>query len=171
MFDPAHTQVDMTLDATLHTVHGAFKLKSGEIHFDPQTGKAQGAIVIDAASGNTGDDSRDKKMHEQVLESAKYPEITFVPEQVKGSIPAKGTAQIPVSGVIRIHGQEHPLFFMVSADAPSGGQIHVKAEFSIPYKEWGMKDPSNFLLRVSDTVKIEIDAVARLGALSAAATP
>jgi len=170
-FDPAHTQISMTLDATMHTVHGTFKLKGGEIRFDPQTGKAQGEFVIDATSGDTDNSSRDKKMHEEVLESAKYPEITFLPDQVKGTIPASGTAQMPLSGTIRIHGQEHPLAFEAGVDAPSGNQIHVKAEFSIPYQKWGMKNPSNFLLRVGDTVEIEIDAVARLGPLSASATP
>ena len=161
-FDPAHTQISMTLDATLHTVHGTFKLKSGLIQFDPQSGKCHGAIVIDATSGNTDNDSRDKKMHQEVLESAKFPEITFLPDQVKGAIPASGSSQMPLSGTIRIHGQDHPLSFVADVDSPSGNQIHVKAKFSIPYQKWGMKNPSNFFLHVGDTVEIEIDAVAQL---------
>jgi len=51
--DPAATKIDFTLGATLHTVHGTFKLKSGEIRFDPATGKASGAVIVDATSGYT----------------------------------------------------------------------------------------------------------------------
>ena len=76
-FDPAATQVDFTLGATLSTVHGIFKLKSGQIDFDPATGKAGGAVILDATSGNTDNSSRDKKMHGEILESAKFPEIAF----------------------------------------------------------------------------------------------
>src|SRR5215472_5806298 len=58
--DPAQTRVSITLDATLHTVHGIFKLKAGELDFDPKSGKARGSIVVDATSGNTDNSSRDK---------------------------------------------------------------------------------------------------------------
>lgn len=169
-FDPARTQVSMTLDATAHTVHGTFKLKSGAIQFDPLSGKAQGAIVIDATSGDTGNSSRDSKMHQQVLESAKFPEILFSPAEVKGSVPAQGSSQVSLNGTFRIHGQDHPLSFVGEVTAPSNGTIHVKTSFSVPYEKWGMKNPSNFFLRVGDSVEIEIDAVAQLSS-TAAATP
>jgi polyisoprenoid-binding protein YceI len=169
-FDPAHTQINMTLDATAHTVHGTFKLKSGTIQFDPHSGKAQGAIVIDATSGNTGNSSRDNKMHQQVLESAQFPEISFSPAEVKGSIPTQGAGQVLLTGTFRIHGQDHPLSFVGEVASPSNGSIHVKTSFSIPYEKWGMKNPSNFFLHVGDSVEIEIDAVAQLST-SPAATP
>ena len=69
--DPAQTQVTFVLDTTLHTVHGTFQLKSGQIHFDTATGKASGTIVVDARSADTDNKSRDKKMHQEILESQK----------------------------------------------------------------------------------------------------
>lgn len=168
--DPAHTQISMTLDATAHTVHGTFKLKSGSIQFDPHTGKAQGAIVIDATSGNTGNSSRDNKMHQQVLESAQFPDISFSPAEVKGSIPAQGSGQVLLTGTFRIHGQDHPFSFVGEVTAPSNGSMQVKTSFSIPYEKWGMKNPSNFFLHVGDSVEIEIDAAAQLSA-APSATP
>lgn len=169
-FDPARTQVNMTLDATAHTVHGTFKLKSSTIQFDPHSGKAQGAIVIDATSGDTGNSSRDSKMHQQVLESAKFPEISFSLAEVKGTVPAQGSAQILLNGTFRIHGQDHPLSFVGEVSAPSDGTIHVKTSFSVPYEKWGMKNPSNFFLHVGDSVEIEIDAIAQMSS-APAATP
>src|SRR5690242_15210846 len=67
--DPAQTKVNFSVDSTLHTVHGDFRLQRGSIQFDNATGQAGGAIVVDAASGQSGNDGRDKKMHKDVLES------------------------------------------------------------------------------------------------------
>ena len=165
--DPSLTEVDITLDATLHTVHGQFRLKSGEISFEARSGNAQGAIVVDAASGNTENTSRDKKMHEEVLESKKFPEIVFLPTHVSGEIPTNGTSQVRVDGVMRIHGQEHPLSLVVDVDAPSRNQLHAKTHTSIPYQKWGMKNPSNFFLHVGDIVEIEINAAGEVSSLLA----
>jgi polyisoprenoid-binding protein YceI len=61
--DPAQSTVHWSLDSSLHTVHGTFKVKRGTVTVDPATGKAKGEIVVDAASGESGNDSRDRKMH------------------------------------------------------------------------------------------------------------
>ena len=78
--DPALTKVQYTVDTTLHMVHGTFNLKSGTLQFDPQTGKADGAIVVYATSGESGNTSRDERMHKEILETPKYPEATFRPD-------------------------------------------------------------------------------------------
>src|ERR1700758_500815 len=80
--DPAQTKITFTVDTTLHMVHGTFKMKRGEIRFDPATGKASGSIVVDAGSGDSENESRDKKMHKEVLESDKFSEIVFTPAEV-----------------------------------------------------------------------------------------
>src|SRR5579862_1345434 len=82
--DPVATHVKFILPDVLHTVHGEFTLKSGAIEFDPVTARASGAIVVDAASGESGSRGRDSRMHKNILESAMFPEITFVPDRVDG---------------------------------------------------------------------------------------
>ena len=156
--DPAQTTIEFTLDSTLHTVHGTFKLKSGHISFDPATGKASGAIVVDSTSGDSDNKSRDKKMHEEILESQKYPEIVFTPQHVKGAIKPQGASQVEVSGVFRIHGQDHDLTMTFSVQPPAGDKIEASTQFSVPYVQWGIKSASTFLLRASDTVKVEVHA-------------
>ena len=84
--DPAHTQIEFTLGATLHTVHGAFALKSGTIRFDPSTGLVSGLVVVDAQSGDSGNKGRDRKMHKEILESQRYPEVTFSPTKLSGTL-------------------------------------------------------------------------------------
>ena len=46
--DPAQTQVQFTLSDILHTVHGAFKLKRGTVHYDFATGKSSGDRKVES---------------------------------------------------------------------------------------------------------------------------
>ena len=160
--DPATTHINFTLAATLHTVHGTFKLKSGQIQWDAATGRASGSIAIDATSGNTDNPSRDKNMHDQVLESGKFPEITFTPSQIKGALNREGSSQLAVAGVIQIHGQDHDQTLNLAVEQSAGGTLQTTTQFPIPYVKWGIKDPSTFLLHVADTVNVEIQATASL---------
>ena len=157
--DPAQTKIEFTLPATGHTVHGTFKLKSGEIRFDTASGKASGAIVVDATSGESGSDGRDKKMHQEIIESTKFSEIVFTPEHVQGSVAPQGTSQVQVSGEFRICGQDHAMTLALAVEPAAGKQLKVATQFSVPYVEWGLKNPSTFILRVGKAVGVDIHAV------------
>jgi polyisoprenoid-binding protein YceI len=156
--DPVQTKVEFTVGSTLHTVHGNFKLKSGQVRFDPATGKASGAIVVDATSGNSESEGRDKKMHQQVLDSPKYSEIIFTPTLVKGAIAPQGPSQLELSGTFRLRGQDHDLTLAIAVEPAAGSQFQATTKFSVPYIKWGLKNPGNFFLKVDDTVEIEIHA-------------
>ena len=78
-FAPQQTTINFTLGDILHTVHGAFSLKSGNIHFNPSTGAVNGEILVDATSGNSGNSSRDLKMHKEILESDHTARSHFCP--------------------------------------------------------------------------------------------
>lgn len=159
--DPAQTQVSFTLADVLHTVHGTFKLKRGMVKFDPATGRASGLVVIDAASGDSGSHARDRKMHKDILESAKYPEITFAPDQVQGQVAPQGDFQAKVTGVFTMHGESHPLTLVVQAHRAGEG-LTADTQFTIPYVSWGLKNPSTLFLRVNDTVDIAIHAAGQI---------
>jgi polyisoprenoid-binding protein YceI len=160
--DPGNTNIDFTLEATLHTVHGNFELKSGQIRFDPSSGSAEGSIVIDATSANTGNHSRDQNMHGEILESARFPEIIFTPNSMKNAdflTPGRrGTAEVEVSGTVRLLGQDHDAVLKISVQPEEDGQMKISTRLSVPYVKWGLKNPSTFLLRVSDTVEVDIQA-------------
>jgi len=164
--DPAHTEIHFTLGSTFHTVHGIFKLKSGEIHFESSTGKASGSIVVDATSGDSDNKGRDKKMHQEILESPKFGEIVFMANTVKGSLASQGASQVQLSGVFRLHGQDHEMTLTASV-VSTGARLQATTHFSIPYVKWGLKNPSTFLLHADDTVDIDIQASGELATASA----
>src|SRR5262249_6342254 len=105
--DPAKTQVKFTLDAFLHKVHGTMKLTQGRIEIDTAPGEASGRMVVDARSAETGNDDRDSRMHKEILESQKYPEIVFSPKHVEGAVSPQGKSHVQLRGIISIHGREH----------------------------------------------------------------
>jgi polyisoprenoid-binding protein YceI len=149
--NPAQTEINFTLPDVLHTVHGAFQLKSGFIRFDPSTGKASGAVIVDVTSGASGSPARDRKMHKEILESRRYPEAVFTPERVEGRFSAEGVAELQVHGLFKIHGGEHEMSFQTRVET-KGDQLVANMHAILPYVQWGMKNPSTFILRVSDKV-------------------
>jgi len=156
--DPAQTKIEWTLADVLHTVHGTFKMRSGSVTFDPRSGDANGEIIVDATSGESGNHTRDKKMHSEILESARYKEITFSPNHVTGKITEQGTSNLQVQGVFRIHGADHDLTLSLQVEK-SGDDVKARTSFLVPYQDWGMKNPSTFLLKVENKVSISVSSV------------
>jgi polyisoprenoid-binding protein YceI len=167
--DPAQTKIQWTLEAVLHTVHGTFKLRSGSVTFDPQSGAASGEIIVDATSGESGNPSRDKKMHKEVLESQRYPEIVFSPNHVMGKLDDQGTSNLQVQGVLHIHGANHDLTLSLPCEK-NGDAGKASTSFVVPYQDWGMKNPSTFLLKVENKVSLSISSVGRI-TIDRAASP
>lgn len=156
-FVPAQTTINFTLGDVLHTVHGSFNLKSGQIHFVPASSAISGEIVVDATSGSSGSGARDRKMHKEILESARYSEVTFLPDRVEGKVQTAGASTVQVHGMFGIHGAEHEITVPAQIElTPDRWSLTV--HFSVPYVTWGMKDPSTFILRVEKTVGIDLHA-------------
>jgi len=159
--EPASTQLTWTLGDVLHTVHGTFKLRRGKIVFDSETGKAGGEIVVDATSGESGSGARDGRMHKNVLESAKYPDVSFAPDRLEGKVELTGVSNVKLHGIFRIHGGAHEITVPVKVTA-NAGSLDAEIKFEVPFVAWGMKDPSTLILRVNKSVEIELRTTGRL---------
>ena len=166
-FDPAQTKVEFTLGSLLHTVHGTFALKRGELRFDPATGVASGDLVVDATSGASGNNSRDRRMHKDVLQSDKYPSIEFHADRVEGKVMPQATSHVQLHGMFTIHGAAHEMTVPVVVQS-DGGRHTATAQFEIPYVKWGMKNPSTLMLRVNDKVEITVQTVSTPAPVTAA---
>ena len=159
--DPAATHIGYTLGDVLHTVRGSFRLKHGEIRIVPSTNAASGLLVVDAASGASGSTARDRRMHQNILESDRYPEITFAPDRVIGKLNTDGPCDVQLHGTFTIHGTPHELTMPVHAEL-GHDRVAATASFPVPYVKWGMKNPSTFILRVKDTVQIDMKISGRV---------
>lgn len=159
--DPAQTKVNFTVDSTLHTVHGDFRLKRGSIQFDSNTGAASGELVVDSASGESGSDGRDKRMHKEILESPKYSDIIFTPQHIKGAVANEGKSTVEVEGILTMHGKSKPVTMPIEVQLQNGTGS-ADGSFSVKYQEWGIKNPSTFILRVNDTVQIHVHTLGKI---------
>lgn len=154
--DPAQSHVHYIVDSTLHTVHGTFTLKDGTVRIDPASGKADGMVTVYATSGDSGNKARDERMHKEILETAKYPDAIFRPSQIEGTIAPSGASDVKLHGILLLHGGEHPIIATVHAEL-NGDHWTGTAKFEVPYMQWGIKNPSNWLLKVQSVVNVEID--------------
>jgi polyisoprenoid-binding protein YceI len=159
--DPKATFITFTFGATLHTVDGALQAKRGTVKLDTETGAASGWIVLDATSANTGNGRRDRKMHEKILESRRFPDIIFDVQKIAGKINRTGRSELQLEGILDFHGDRRFLSLPVVAKT-EGNRVTATGSLLIPYVQWGLKDPSFFLLRVEKEVRVTIEASGRL---------
>jgi len=166
--DPTQTTVKFTLGDVLHTVHGSFRLKQGALLIGP-TGNVTGQIIVDATSGDTGSGMRDRKMHKEVLESARYPEVSFRPDRIDGNIAGSGRSSVMVHGTFSIHGTDREIQVPAQVEI-TADHWTATVHFTIPYEKWGMKNPSTLFLRVSDSVEIDLMAAGTVAKHTASST-
>jgi polyisoprenoid-binding protein YceI len=153
--NPSKTLIEFRLAGALHTTHGQFKLERGTLSADLATGEAKGAIIVDAKSGDSGIDARDNRMKDSVLEVQKYPEIIFVPRHLTGHLEKDDQFRARLQGILKLHGADHLIVLDVQGHLV-GDSLIAKSHFSVPYVEWGMRDPSVLFLTVAKQVDIDI---------------
>lgn len=159
--DPAKTAIAFSLSGWPHETHGTFKLKRGLIRVYPATGRMDGIIIVDASSGNSGETLRDARMSSSILEAPRFPEISFVPQQVESHGDLRAQFPVKVRGLLSLHGVQHD--FMVDAlISRSGNTTMIHSSFVIPYVKWGLEDPSILMFKVSKEVRVDLTTDARL---------
>jgi polyisoprenoid-binding protein YceI len=129
--DPAKTLVEFRLGGSIHNTHGKFLLRAGIIKADSASGKAEGTIVVDAASGDSGDSIRDHRMRDSILEAEKFPEITFTARHIEGHLDGGGSFQVKLAGVLKLHGAEHEIVIDTHGTLIDDNLV-ATAHFSIP---------------------------------------
>jgi polyisoprenoid-binding protein YceI len=160
-FDPAATKITWSLAGNVHTTHGTFQLKEGHVKVDPATGNASGDLFVIADTGESGNAVRDKRMKKEILETDKYPEIHFKVSKLEGPIAPDNVSNVRVFGQFSIHGTSHEINIPLAVTI-KGSEIRGTGKFVVPFVEWGMKDPSNFLFKVEKTVEVELVCVGHL---------
>ncbi len=159
--NPDASKVVFGLVGTGHEVHGTFHVSKGSIQFDRSAPAMSGSIVVSALSGDSGDKSRDKKMHSDVLDVEHFADVTFEPKSYQGTIAPSGDSTIQVSGSFTLHGTAHDIAVPMQVHI-DGTNVTAKGSFIVPYVKWGLKDPSIMILKVAKEVHIDLDLAGTL---------
>ena len=159
--NPDASEVKMTLNTTHEVVSGIFHIQSGSIEFDRSAPKISGLVAVLAGSGKTGNDSRDKKMNKDILKADQYTTVSFAPNTYTGTIAPSGDSTIQVSGVFTLLGNPHDLTIPMQLHR-DGSKATARAQFVIPYVQWGLKNPSFLIWKADNDVAMDLNLVGQV---------
>ena len=159
--NPGASEVKMTLKTTHEIVTGTFHIQSGSIEFDPGSPAMSGSVVVLTASGKTGNDSRDKKMHKDVLQVERHATVSFEPKSYAGALATSGDSTIQITGIFTLLGTPHEITIPALVHL-EGTTASVKAHFIVPYVQWGLKNPSFLIWKADNDVSIDLFIAGRL---------
>jgi polyisoprenoid-binding protein YceI len=143
--------------STLHDFRGWTKNVTGWIEFGPGRidSTAKAAFVVDARTLDTGDKDRDRAMHEEHLESARYPDMKFT---LSGFHSEPG-GSCTIRGTLEIHGHSRSVEMAGSFELRPDGVLHVKGQVNAKMSEFGITPPSKVLvIRTADEIRVWFEA-------------
>ena len=102
-----------------------------------------------------------KELQGIVLETAKYPEITFKSSEVKGFL-KNGSFELKIGGDITLHGVTRHIVIPATVSV-EGDVLHAIGEFNLDYAKFHIRPTSAFhgTVRIKDKLKFTFDIVAR----------
>jgi polyisoprenoid-binding protein YceI len=148
--------------STLHDFRGWTKVVTGGVDFEPgridETAKA--VFRVDARTLDTGDKDRDRVMHEENLESARYPEMTFTLSEFRSGPRDSCT----IKGTLDIHGRSLAAEWNGSFTIRPDGVLHVLGRSRCKMSDFGITPPSKVLvIRTSDEIQVWFEVWAAPG--------
>jgi len=155
------SEVKIKLNTTHEVVNGTFHIQSGAIDFDRTASHISGIVIVAAGSGKTGNNSRDKRMNNDILKVDQYTTVSFAPNAYTGTIAPSGDSIIQVSGVFTLLGTAHDLTVPMQIHM-DGSKAAARSHFVIPYVRWGVKNPSFLIWKAENDVAIDLDLIGNI---------
>ena len=150
--NPAAAEAGFDLKATAHTVHGRTSRVVGEVTVTPEGSGAltlSGWVEVDAGTLDTGNARRDGKMRAESLAVDRFPALRFEPSRFEPSSTAGQGEHTEgrLTGRLKIRGVDRPVTLSVRLSL-QGGRILAEGTFDVRWADYGVPDPSVFVLRV-----------------------
>lgn len=159
------SKITFTISTTFNEIEGKAPVFKGTIDVpgapsDLAAGTT-GAVVIDTKTMTTKHEGRDRDMHEDVIHSAKYPEIKLELRKVVAKT-AAFTYDVEVN--ISMHGTSKSMTLpctVVSTTSPDGKTLlSIKGKAKIKMTDYGMVPPSILVNKVSSDIAINWTLIA-----------
>jgi polyisoprenoid-binding protein YceI len=153
--DPVHSGVSFTIRHFVSEVEGRFKEYAGTIKYDAQhTADSSVQFTVQAASIDTGNDSRDKDLRsDNYFGVEKFPTLSFVSTKVT----PKGGDTFDVTGNLTIKGVTKtitiPATFLGEMKTKMGERAGFRSAFTIKRSDYGVSGGAGI---VGDDVNITI---------------
>jgi polyisoprenoid-binding protein YceI len=95
------------------------------------------------------------------LKADTYRTVTFAPTHVTGTFNPTGDSTLTIHGLFTLLGTPHEIDVPMKVHV-TGDQLQATGSFSVPYVQWGLKDPSTLMLRVNKEVQIDLSLTGTL---------
>jgi polyisoprenoid-binding protein YceI len=101
----------------------------------------------------------ERMMHEEVLETEKYPEIVFASTSVSASRIAQGRYRVRIIGDLTLHGVTQSNLWVYTEVSVNEESLHTQGEFTLKQTDYGIKPTSvaGGTLKVKNEVKLSYD--------------
>jgi polyisoprenoid-binding protein YceI len=176
-----------TSEATLETINGRTSKVSGTIVADPARPEASAVeIVIDLPSIDTGISMRNDHFRSAgFMDTEKFPTATFKAVSISApakTIEANKPVELKIAGDLTIHGVTKritvpvrvvwiPESELTKSSRGPGDFVHATTTFPIKLTDFGIAVPSKLMMKLADTVGINVDVFAKSAAPAAAPAP
>lgn len=102
-----------------------------------------------------------RAMHEQALETAKYPEIVFQSTNISVNKQSEGQYQAKITGNLTLHGVTHAISFPAQVRL-EGNSLRAHGEFTVLHSDYKMKQISagGGTVKAKDPMKLSFEIVA-----------
>jgi len=170
VIDPAQSEARFIINEELmgspKTVVGVNDGVSGTVSVNPAdlTSVQIGPIVIEAGGFVTDNDRRNGAINRFILESGRYPSITFTPTAIEGVPPSVAVGDsliLQVTGDLTIREITRSETFAVTVAVISADELHVNGTTQVLRENYKLTIPSvPSVANVTNEVQLEFDFVA-----------
>jgi hypothetical protein len=145
------------------TVNGGFVFSAGR--FDGCSAVVADLRRLRSTDSVPGEDmrNRDEKIHEDFLETDRYPHAVVTLAGVAGipdPLPARGEWNATISGDLTLHGRTRPVEWSVRASR-AGTALDATATTSVTFEDFDIFRPTQFL-SLGEKIRIEVRIAAEL---------
>jgi len=176
--DPEGSEVTFLMETTWHEVHGTARGITGTIESAGGSLFADAVVtfVVDATTMETGNGRRDKTMHADYMMTSEWPRITFrstAPPVLLGKDAGGGAVSLgkepgadagavsfELAGDLTVRSETRGVILSLTA-RPDGDGWVVTGEHIVSLRDYGIPDPSIFLNKVQDAVKVTFSVKVR----------
>lgn len=153
--------------ATVESFTGRTSALEGRITVDPDAvgDSIVARFEVDLMKLDTGIGRRNRHMHENHLETAKYPKAVFEGVTVLGPPGARlepGRAvTLPLEGTFTIHGvSRRKRIEVVATRSPDGSRIAFQTVFQVGLSEHGISRPEFLFLKLAEQQQVSVSGIA-----------
>lgn len=97
-------------------------------------------------------------MNKDILKVDQFTTVSFAPKAYRGMIVASGDSTIQVSGVFTLLGTGHDITVPMQIRIV-GSTATAKAQFAVPYVQWGLRNPSFLFWKAENDVAVDLSLV------------